>query len=207
MYGHWITQIEFNPDNYVGFVYLVTNNLTDQKYIGKKNFKVGTKVPDLWKYYISSSKYLKEDILKFGKENFKFEILHLCTDKNELDSLEIKIQIERNVLKSQLFDGVREYYNRYIHKVGLSTNGLKFSLKSRQKMTKSRTGVPHADDKTIYRFKNTETSEIQHWTRKEFYKIVGADPCKLVIGKAKSVRKWVCLNPRENTIRKYTNRK
>lgn len=205
MYGHWITKIEFNPDDYTGFVYLVTNVLTEQKYIGKKNFRVNTGELDAWKYYTSSSKYLNADILKLGKDNFRFEIISLCSSKEELDAKEVEIQKDRDVLKSTLANGLREYYNRYITKC--STNGLKFSIETRQKMIRSRTGVPHADDKAVYIFKNIRTDELQQWTRKDFMKYVGADPCKLVIGKAKSVRKWVCLNPRDKMIRKYPNRK
>jgi hypothetical protein len=204
MYGHWITKVEFNPDDFTGFVYLVINVLTGQKYIGKKNFRVNTRTTENWQEYTSSSKYLNEDIIKLGKENFRFEILYLCKTKEELDNLEIKEQKDRNILKSLLPNGTREYYNRYIHKVGLSTNGVKFKEEIKEKMRKTHTGVPHnSKDKDLYLFKNIITNEIVNWTRKEFYDTVGADPCKLVIRKAKSVRKWVCLNPREHMIRNY----
>jgi hypothetical protein len=142
MYGHWIIQEKFNPEDYFGFIYLVTNILTNQKYIGKKNFKIQTRKTEKWQDYLSSSKYLRKDILELGKENFKFEILLLCKTKEELDSNEIKIQKERNILKSLLPNGTREYYNRYIHKVGLSTNGIKFDKEVKEKMRKTHTGVP-----------------------------------------------------------------
>jgi hypothetical protein len=209
MYGHWISNIKFNPANFIGFVYLVTNVLTDQKYIGKKNFRVNTRTTEKWKEYTSSSKYLNKDIAELGKENFLFEILYLCKTIEELDSLEITEQKSRNILKSLLPDGTREYYNRYIHKVGLSTNGAKFDITIKEKMRKTHTGVPHnSKDRNLYLFKNKVTQETMNWTRKEFYDAVGADPCKLVIGKAKSVRKWICINPREHMIREYpSNRK
>lgn len=209
MYGHWITKTEFNPTDFIGFIYLVTNVITEQKYIGKKNFKISTRTTERWQEYTSSSKYLNEDIRKLGKENFRFEILFLCTTKDELDNLEIEEQKQRNILKSLLPDGTREYYNRYIHRIGLSTNGIKFDKKIKEKMRKTHTGVPHnSKDKSLYLFRNTITQEIVKWTRKEFYDTVGADPCKLVIGKAASVRKWVCINPREHMIRNYpSNRK
>lgn len=208
MYGHWATTINFNTTDYVGFVYLITNILTSQKYVGKKNFKVNKRATEDWKFYISSSVYLKEDILSYGKENFKFEILVVCKTKQELDEKEISIQIERNVLKALLCDGSREYYNRYIHRVGCNTNGLTFSDSIRKKMSNSHIGIPHGSrDNIIYEFKNLDTGTIEHWTRHEFYKTVGADPCKLVIGKAQSVRQWVCLSVRSKLLRQYPNRK
>jgi len=162
MYGHWITKIEFNPDDYIGFVYLVINVLTDQKYIGKKNFRVNTRTTERWEEYTSSSKYLTKDILKLGKENFRFEILFLCKTKEELDNLEIEEQKRRNILRSLLPNGTREYYNRYIHKVGLSTNGAKFSEDVKEKMRKTHTGVPHnSKDKKVYQFKDTNTGIVQ----------------------------------------------
>ena len=58
------------PPNIAGFVYLITNTLTDEKYIGCKHMRVNN-----WPKYIGSSKYLAEAIEEHGYENFKFEIL------------------------------------------------------------------------------------------------------------------------------------
>jgi len=67
------------PDEYFGFVYLITNKKTQRKYIGckqywqmrhRKRYK-----PSNWKVYTSSSRELCEEIDKIGKRNFKFEII------------------------------------------------------------------------------------------------------------------------------------
>jgi hypothetical protein len=115
---------EFNniPEGAFGFVYLITNRNNERKYIGKKNFffsrlkKIKGKIRKKritfesdWQTYWSSSEILKADIKKLGKENFKREILHICFKKTDLSYMELKEQIERNVIESL------EYYNEFLY--------------------------------------------------------------------------------------------
>ena len=85
-HGHWICE-KFEPESF-GFIYLITNIKNNRKYIGKKqlqfkksirlksrkNRKVSYSESD-WKTYTGSCRELNEDIEKYGKENFTFEIL------------------------------------------------------------------------------------------------------------------------------------
>ena len=121
--------VEQIPEEYVGFVYLITNLADNRKYIGKKlaQFKVtkkplkgkknkrrSTKESD-WRDYWGSSDTLNEDVQKLGPQNFTREILHYCTSKGELSYLEAKEQFDREVLKTD------EYYNGIINvRVGSS---------------------------------------------------------------------------------------
>jgi hypothetical protein len=96
-YGHWIT-FPFEPDNYVGFVYRITNITTHEFYIGKKLLhrtkklpplkgkknKRLSKVPSDWETYTSSSKTLNQMIDDLGDHLFRFEILELHTSKFDL---------------------------------------------------------------------------------------------------------------------------
>ena len=117
--------------DYVGFVYRITNQLTDRKYIGKKNFyfsktkqvkgkKKRYKVESDWQDYYGSNKELAADVEKLGKENFKREILMLCKSKGDFAYYEAKFQFDNNVLESP------EYYNSWImcriHKKHLTFN-------------------------------------------------------------------------------------
>ena len=117
--GEEFTEI---PANAFGFIYIITNRNNDRKYIGKKNFyftrlkkikgkirKRRIKFESDWKDYWSSSEILKKDIKKLGEENFKREILHICFKKHDLSYLELREQIERNVLESF------EYYNEFVY--------------------------------------------------------------------------------------------
>lgn len=108
------------PDNYVGFVYCITNIISNKKYIGKKLFwtpkrkqvnkkRVRFKVESDWKEYWSSSDELKADIEKLGKENFNREILHLCLSKGATNYLEAKEQFVRGVLENSEL-----WYNTWI---------------------------------------------------------------------------------------------
>jgi hypothetical protein len=111
------------PDEYEGFVYLITNQKTGQKYIGKKLAKFKTTKPPLkgkknkrrgykesdWQDYWSSSERLKEDVAQLGPENFTREILYLCKSRAEMSYIEAREQFDRRVLESD------EYYNGIIN--------------------------------------------------------------------------------------------
>ena len=121
--------VEEVSEEYVGFVYLITNLTNNKKYIGKKltKFKVtkkplkgkknkrrSTKESD-WRTYWGSSPHLQEDVEKIGPNNFTREILYYCTSRGELSYLEAKEQFDREVLKTD------EYYNGIINvRVGSS---------------------------------------------------------------------------------------
>ena len=105
--------------NNYGFVYQITNLANNKKYIGKKFFystktkqvkgkKKKLKVPSDWQTYYGSSDILKQDVLQYGLENFKREILHLCKSKGVCGYLEAKEQFTNNVLESD------DYYNTWI---------------------------------------------------------------------------------------------
>jgi hypothetical protein len=111
--------LEEIPENAYGYVYLITNNLTGRKYIGKKLFwfkrtkvikgkKKRLKVESDWRDYWSSSDELKADIEKLGINNFSREILHICPNKGLCNYLEAKEQMVRCVLETD------QYYNSQV---------------------------------------------------------------------------------------------
>ena len=130
--------VETISDEYIGFVYLITNTTNGKKYIGKKlaKFKVtrpplkgktrkrhGYKESD-WQEYWGSSDKLKEDIAHIGKDKFTREILFFCTSKAELGYIEAKLQFEHKVLETD------EYYNGIID---VRVGGSKALLESLQR--------------------------------------------------------------------------
>ena len=122
------TPVETLPDNCVGFVYLITNNLSGRKYIGKKlakfskttyktvkqkngikkRKKIRSKIDSDWQEYYGSSPELTKDIVSLGKENFRREILFYCKSKSECSYIEAREQFSRKVLESN------DYYNGHI---------------------------------------------------------------------------------------------
>ena len=113
------TPLEEIPDGYVAFVYLITNEVTGRKYIGKKLFKftrstkkkgkrVKKQVDSDWLSYYGSNKELNEHVELYGKDKFKREILYLCKSKGEASDLEAKEQFARDALMTE------DYYNTWI---------------------------------------------------------------------------------------------
>lgn len=127
MISPWVYKGEvFDPteeflEDYVGFVYLITENETGMKYVGKKFFwkpkilpvtktrkrRQRTKVLSDWREYFSSNKTLQERRESASEDEFTREILHLCKSKGECSYLEVKEQIDRSVLlKDDYYNGI-----------------------------------------------------------------------------------------------------
>ena len=120
--------VESLPEDCVGFVYQITNNITGRKYIGKKlakfskttyktvklkngtkkRKKIKSKIDSDWQQYYGSSPELTADVLKLGAENFTREILYFCKSKAECSYIEAREQFSRRVLES------KDYYNGHI---------------------------------------------------------------------------------------------
>lgn len=119
--GHWKLpdKLKSIPGDALGFIYCITNKLTNRKYIGKKLLinkkkrkplkgRVNARrytVDSDWKTYTGSSPILAEDINKLGKDKFEFEILTFQPSKLLLAYWEIKTMIDRNAIFS------RDFYN------------------------------------------------------------------------------------------------
>ena len=107
------------PDEYFGFVYVITNKLTTKQYIGCKQYwhmrKRKKHKPSNWRVYTSSSKDLNEDIDKLGKRRFKFEIIQEYKTKRGLHYYEQFYQMKHHVLTA-VIEGTDEpaYYNKNV---------------------------------------------------------------------------------------------
>jgi hypothetical protein len=120
---NWIYQDEEVtelPEDCVGFVYLIENMVSGRKYIGKKlskfsqtkyktvtlksgvkkKKKIKSKIDSDWKEYYGSSIHLTSDIELLGKENFKREILFMCSSKALCSYIEAREQFTNRVLES-----------------------------------------------------------------------------------------------------------
>ena len=117
------------PEECIGFVYIISNNLTGRKYVGKKlakfsktttktvklkngtkkKKKIRSKVDSDWREYYGSSLELSADIVNLGVDNFTREILYYCNSKAECSYIEARTQFERKVLESD------DYYNGQIN--------------------------------------------------------------------------------------------
>lgn len=110
------------PEEYQGFVYLITDMETGKKYVGKKFFwkpktlpvtktrkrRVKTRTESDWRKYYGSSDAVKQLVEQSGGERFKREILRLCKTKGECSYYEAKYQFDFDVLLRD------DYYNEFI---------------------------------------------------------------------------------------------
>ena len=116
------------PEDCVGFVYMITNNVSGRKYIGKKlakfskttyktvklkngnkkKKKIRSKVDSDWQTYYGSNDELNKDVQTLGAENFTREILFYCTSKAQCSYIEAREQFTHKVLESA------DYYNGHI---------------------------------------------------------------------------------------------
>lgn len=103
---------------FFGFVYIIIDNETGKKYIGRKyiwsmrkekgSIKRKKRESD-WQNYYSSNEELKQ-IGKEDPKRLRREILHLCRSKGECNYLEVAEQFKRDVLYSD------EYMNDNINR-------------------------------------------------------------------------------------------
>ena len=114
----------YNPKDYLGFVYKITNKINGKFYIGKKFFWYNKKkkltkkqlaewlgpgrkptfeivqTESDWKTYWGSSKELLADIKQLGEDNFECQILKLCKTKKQLTYFEMHFQCKYECLVS-----------------------------------------------------------------------------------------------------------
>jgi hypothetical protein len=123
------THVEILPEDCVGFVYCITNNISGRKYIGKKlakfskttykivklkngtkkRKKIKSKVDSDWQDYYGSSDELKKDVELLGIDKFTREVLKYCKSKTELSYYEAKYQFDNDVLLDKV-----KWYNAWI---------------------------------------------------------------------------------------------
>lgn len=120
---HWTHEgTDFTDEmigDYVGFVYIITDTITNRKYVGQKLFwspkirsvkgkKKKIKVISDYKDYYGSNLELQEDVKNNGSDRYTREILYLCKSKGNMNYLELREQIDRRVMETN------EYYNSFV---------------------------------------------------------------------------------------------
>ena len=121
-YNGKVFRSENIEDNF-GFVYLIENKINGRKYIGRKYFwsfrkpkgkSRKVKSESDWKKYYGSCPELKEDVIKFGRENFSRTMLSVHKTGGKTNFEETRQLFANNVLTESLDDGSPAWYNSNI---------------------------------------------------------------------------------------------
>lgn len=133
------------------YVYEITNLINGKKYIGKRSCNCPIKDDK----YMGSGKYLKMAIKKYGKENFKKEVLEVCSDTEECFNREIYYIQKFNAVQSNRYynqaSGGAGGYSNYANKtpeelieirkkISLANKGKVVSDYTRKKLSESLSG-------------------------------------------------------------------
>jgi hypothetical protein len=183
MVTHWVCYQSDKPfvpnEDKFGFVYLITNTKNNKGYVGCKQYYIGKyKKQSNWQTYMSSSKYLKEDIKKIGKKYFTFEVIAEYKNKRSLRYYEMYYQVKWNVLTATIEGSDNPaFYNSYVggkfyrplesYKAGEDNfwygrkhteesirkmNGRKHTEESKRKISEATTGERNGKYKGKYEF-------------------------------------------------------
>ena len=144
-------------------IYLTTNLINGKKYVGKDARNQ--------KWYLGSGKYLKKAIKKYGKENFKKEILEECSNIEELNQAEIKwlrkLKCKDDCIYYNATDTLtpssfgKKLTEEHKRKISQSNKGRKLTNEQRQHLSKLRKGVskgPHSE-KTKEKIRKSNTGQ------------------------------------------------
>ena len=159
-------------------IYCTTNLINNKKYIGQDYFNNPN--------YLGSGYLLKIAIKKYGKENFKKEILEICNSKEELN--------EKERFWINNFDAVnnKKFYNiseggqggwlgeKVNDKRKKSLIGHTISEEVRKKISSSHIGKKDSDE-TKLKKKNTHKNIPHDWLKK-YQKKGGLNPRSFKVG-------------------------
>lgn len=125
-------------------IYQITNLINGKIYIGKHQ------TSNLDDEYFGSGNLIKRAIKKYGKDNFKKEILYFCNSIEEMNNLENNLVTEDFVKRNDTYNitigGQGGWY--HINTLEINTNrlGKKHSDKTKLKMSESHKNYQHSEE-------------------------------------------------------------
>lgn len=155
-----------------GYIYMTTNLINGKMYIGQKkstNF--------LKERYLGSGSLLRKAIKKYGKENFKVEMLCECDSKEELDEMEIYFIKQFNAKDSDDFYNLAPDGESGVG--GPKFKGHKHTDESKKKISEGNKGINnkffgkhHSEEtKRIMKEKAKNRKPVSNETREKLSKI------------------------------------
>lgn len=166
--------------NPYGFIYITTNVINGKRYIGQKKFCYD------WQTYLGSGTLFRKALNKYGKENFKRDIVAIAYTKEELNKLEIQF------IKNHNANDRNKYYN--ITKGGDGGNGLCGELNG---MYGKHLSEKHKERLRIANSGENNSFYGKHHSEETKKKISQANKGKNVGGKSVFAKKVICIDTGE----------
>lgn len=156
-----------------GYIYITENLVNGKRYIGKKSS------PEQDMNYLGSGKLIKRAIKKYGKENFKCEVLEWCETEEELNNMEKYYIKAFNAQEDPMFYNIsaggdwgnitkgmtKEEYEQWKEKI--NPKGRHHSEETKKKMSEIRKGIIFSEE-TIEKMKiNNAGEKNPHYGKKQ----------------------------------------
>jgi group I intron endonuclease len=133
----------------MGYIYLITNQITKKQYVGQT---IRMDIETRWKAHRECNKnscgtYLLNAYLKYGIENFKFQIICICFDE-ACNQLEIDYIKKFNTLAPNGYNLQEGGKNHKCHPetkklISEKLKGRKLSKEHKNKLSESHMGIKH----------------------------------------------------------------
>lgn len=133
------------------FIYKSTNLVNGKFYVGKHKID-----SDSIDYYIGSGTYFQNAVKKYGKENFKREILEWCNDFKDMCQkerkwvLELNPTLDRNIGYNLVipneFNSGHKMTDEIKQKIGKALRGRRHTEEAKQNMSKGHKGKPLSEE-------------------------------------------------------------
>lgn len=173
-----------------GYIYIITNLINGKRYVGKNVFDMHSR----WKSYMGSGIFLKQAIKKYGKENFKKDIIHICYSQEELEQTEI------DFISFFDADSSSDYYNvtrnKYDFKKYSHTRGGDSNKNKKRSVYDSSTGIVYDSINLASKLSNNSYTSIKGWCERN-KKIAEGNDTFIIPHKYKSMS-------RNNKTKTYT---
>ena len=144
-------------ENPYGYIYVITNLINGKRYVGKNVFDNKS----MWKSYMGSGVFIKQAIKKYGKENFKKDIIHICYSQEELE------QDEVNIISFLNADNSYDYYNVVRNKLDFKkynhTKKAEIKRKNSVAVYDSSTGCVYRSISLAAALSNNSITSIKGW--------------------------------------------
>lgn len=134
-------------------IYLITNLLNNKKYVGQTIQSIDKRWRrHCWKSTSKNSMPICKAISKYGKENFKIEIIASCSSQEDLNQKEIFFTNKLNTWSPNGYnlragDGKGSMSQETKEKISIANTGRKHSVETRQNMSNAHKGKTLSADR------------------------------------------------------------